>query len=71
MTEKLSGMVIGTDGDCPTCGCKTFIIKRDQKEVGENIILSYHTFCTVCQKKVREGETIVAVDKYGRLKVDI
>ena len=71
MTENLGGMVIGTDGDCPTCGNRTFIIKKSQREEGENIMLSYHTFCTTCQKKVREGETVVTVDKYGRLKVDI
>jgi len=64
-------MVIGNDGNCPDCNEKTVIVRRGTKNVGDDIILLYHTFCLKCQKKVKEGEVKVEVDKYGRTKVEL
>jgi hypothetical protein len=68
---NLGGMVLGYDGACPVCSDKTVIVKKSQKEVGEDIIVSYRTFCLKCQKVIKEGEAKVKVDKYGRTKVEI
>jgi hypothetical protein len=72
MTENLSGACIGFDGACPDCGTSPLpIIQREKTENAGDIYISYHIYCTKCQKKVKEGVAKLEVDKYGRQRLDI
>ena len=72
MTENLSGACIGFDGSCPDCGTPNLpIIQRGKVENKDDIYISYHVYCTKCQKKVKEGEAKLEVDKFGRQRLNI